>query len=224
MNTGKHHRTLRLGLGALLGSCSIAATAAPWHGPFTGLAEVAPARMADLRGGLELGGLQVDLTARVRTYIDGRLAAAEEHRVNRINRADARVESRIHDMETRMATAGALADGAGAAAGEATESGGTASAAGTGAATRETPVERAVTARDGGVRSVAVSTDRRGTTAVRVDLNQSQLVSTVANRANGRQVHHQMDVELRVRNFSEFASQVRSALFAARIGRAVNGQ
>lgn len=211
-------RACRLALGLLLGGCSSVAVAVV-PAPFAGLPGIPATEMARLTGGLEVGGLKVDLTAHLRTFIDGRLAAAEQVRLVRLDEAQRRVASRLSaidgqapatestDVAVDSATAVETVHGSVHDAGNHTPA----------------PVQRIVRP-DGSLQAIVVSDGQGGATTVSFDVGPKHLLSTVANTANERQVHQQVDVEVHIHRFRDFSAQIRSALLAERIGRAVNGQ
>lgn len=187
---------------ALLGVSATAAASPPT--PFGGMSELAPEYMAQLTGGLAVGGLKIDLTARVRTYINDRLAVAEDYRITRLNDGQQRVQARLSSVDQRV-TEGASRN------------------APTTHSASDTRIERTALS-DGGLRSRTVDKGDGGVTSMTFDFGRDQLVSTIANTANDRNIHQRVNVDVKIANFSEFTSNIRSSLMAERIGRAVNGQ
>ncbi len=182
----------------LLGLC-IASAASPLlaRGPFDGLPRIPAAEMAQLRGALEVGGLQMDLTARLRTYVDERLALATEMRIDRLAEGRQALQERLARIPGRAPASAPAADN-GPAPGKAP--------GGRGSAAPALPV---------------VTNEAVGQTTVHHVLSQRGLVSTVSNTASGRTVHQQVDVDVTIHNFSDFARQVRDTLQARTIGRLV---
>ncbi len=159
-----------------------------------------------------MGGLKVDLTARVRTYINDRLAAAEDYRITRLNDAQKHIQARISRMDNHVTeTIDAAANHAATDDGPSTNMG------------SNTRIERTVRP-DGGLRSRTINEGDDGATTMTFDIGRDQLVSSIANTANNRHIHQQVNVEVQITNFREYTSNIRSSLMAERIGRAVNGQ
>jgi hypothetical protein len=166
-------------------------------GPFDGLTRIPAAEMAQLRGGLEIGGLQMDLTARIRTYVDERLALATEMRIDRLAEGQQALQERLARIPGRAPeSAGSIGNGP---------------APGKVAGSPEAPPPPLP----------VVTNESVGATTVHHVLSQRGLVSTVSNTASGRSVHQQVDVDVTVHNFSEFARHVRDTLQARAIGRLV---
>lgn len=179
---------------------------------FVGLSPLAPDHMAQLTGGLAVGGLKVDLTASVRTYINDRLAAAEDFRITRLNDAQQRIQARLsrvdnHVTETPDTTANQISPN-------------NAPATSTSQNTRTENTQ----IRGGGLRTRTIDEGDGGVTSMTFDFGRDQLVSTISNTANNRHIHQRVNIEVQVSNFREFASNVRSSLLAERVGRAVNAR
>ncbi|MDN3516979.1 hypothetical protein QWY84_05065 [Aquisalimonas lutea] len=169
--------------------------------------------LAGLRGGLEVGGLRMDLAANLRTYIDNRLALETTARLERY--AD-----RHRWVEQRMTVHGITAADAEPASGDAvaaSASSGTPPVSGAG------PVVATKTVR-GDVVQVELpvaGSNGVGTTRISHRIGPEQVFGTVANTANGRSVQQIMDMELRVLNFRSYSEQIHNALRARQMGKAI---
>lgn len=195
---------------AILGVSATTMAAPPTT--FVGLSSIESDEMAQLTGGLAVGGLKIDLTARVRTYINDRLAVAEDFRITRLNDAQHRIQASLSRVDNHVT------ETAGAAVNQVAQDNAPSTSTIPNTQTEHTALP------SGGLRSRTIDEGDGGVTSMTFDFGRDQLVSTIANTANGRHVHQRVDVEVQVANFRDFASNVRSSLLAERIGRAVNNR
>lgn len=216
---GHHHHRLRGTLTALLLAGILTAgpaTAASFPREVLGAAE-----LAALRGGLELAGLRMDLTARLRTYVDERLAAATEMQITRLAEGKA-------VMTRRLIEAGLQPDSPAPASGSAPAVTSTTRQTGEGFATSlhapaataaASPAATALPA----VSKVPVTTGQTVAGETRVDhvISPRQVLSTITNTANHRSIQQSVELELTVHNFSAFAAHARDVIRARALGRAL---
>lgn len=178
------------------------------------------AELAGLRGGLEVAGLRMDLTARMRTYIDQRLASATEMQITRLAEGKA-------TMTRRLVEAGLQSP----AADNGTAPSVTTSSTGDVATTRiDAPASTAnngippsTSAASAATAANPVPAGRTTAGQTRVDhvISPRQVVSTITNTADNRSVHHAVELELRVHNFTSFAARARDVIRARALGRAL---
>lgn len=188
--------------------------------PFAPLPALSVAEMASLRGGLEVAGLNMDLTAQLRTYIDQRLALATEYRLTRLQEGRQMVQSRLREGRQRLHSGLETALGADAPPTTAPAS----AATGADHVTDTAPDIRVDTSTRGQIgRGTVTAVTASGVTVVTHTVGPERILSTIANTANGQRIRQEIGIELTVHNFREFSSRVRTALDARRIGRAVSG-
>jgi len=221
MDGHRHHHTRGLLPALLLAGMLSAGPAAAASFPGTVLAE---SELAALRGGLEVAGLRIDLTARLRTYVDQRLAAATEMRITRLTEGQASMTRRLTEAGLGPAATGP-AGGAAQPLQLTTEpgGGGFVTSLGTGpsggAAGPRGPAAAALPT----VGSAPVAPGRTSAGETRIDhaISPQQVLSTVTNTANNRSIQQSVEIELRVHNFSEFAANARDFVRARALGRAL---
>lgn len=213
------------GLAALvIAGTLLAGTASAASFPRTALSD---GELAGLRGGLEVAGLRMDLTARMRTYIDQRLAAATEMQITRLAEGKAMMTQRL--VQAGLQAPATATDSSPSATTPPTV---TTQSAGESVASRidaASATPNAV-ATDGGVapapvtEASPVAAGRTVTGQTRVDhiVNPRQVVSTITNTADNRSIHHAVELELRIHNFSSFAARARDIVRARALGRALS--
>lgn len=234
--TRAHGRCLALALAA--GLAAPALGQANQARPFAPLPSLSVAEMATLRGGLEVAGLRMDLTAELRTYIDHRLALATEYRLTQLAESRQMIQTRLqegrqtlqaalgapHAPPTPTAVTTAPATTSAPAANE-PPAGVPGSAGADARQVTSPPPGIQVTTTTGGStgRGTVTVTGDTGITVVTHTVGSEQILSSVTNTANGRQIRQEIGINLTVHNFSEFASKVSGVLNARRIGRAATG-
>ncbi|MFN2348648.1 MAG: hypothetical protein ABR558_03600 [Thioalkalivibrio sp.] len=164
---------------------------------------VVPEQMlVTMRGGLEIAGLKMDLTAQLRTYIDQQLALATEVRLERhaagANKYTTRlntINQKHQDMEQGSPTPVQVT-----------------TSTGNGA---QQVFEVKVPGSDSPSALIPVG----GVTNVTHVVSADQLISSVSNTADGRTVEQTLTVQVQVLNFRAFSDQARSAIRAQEVGR-----
>ena len=170
---------------------------------FETLAVISNDELAELRGGFEISGLQIDIGAYIRTFIDGMqvlesivnltgpdVMAGGQPSVNTVlNSADLPglqiVDSRngglagLREQIPDQVDLGALNDANG-----------------------------------------VILNDSKGFTAALHQIDRSQIISALVNTANGRRLSQEVDVIVDIANFKQFQKMARSALKASALSRA----
>lgn len=164
-------------------------TGASQAGPFPAQV-LEEAQLAALRGGFSLRGLEMEFGASLRSFQDGRLLM--ETLVN------------VTEQGTRTAThipsaLGTVTSGADSAAGGRRASG----------------IDLGSLAGAGQV----VVNDPRGTTAAVHQVTRQRILSVLVSRANDTALRQEAQVDVTVRNFSQFQQSVRQALVNSHLGR-----
>lgn len=216
-----HHHRLRGTLTALLLAGLLTAgpaTAASFPREVLGAAE-----LAALRGGLEVAGLRMDLTARLRTYVDERLAAATEMRITRLAEGKAVMTRRLIEAGLQSASPAPASSGAPAVTITTEQTGeGFATSLHAPPATAAASPAAAATAPPA-VGTVPVTPGQTVAGQTRVDhvISPRQVLSTITNTANHRSVQQSVELELTVHNFRAFAAHARDVIRARALGRAL---
>lgn len=198
MAPGGATRRLRVVPRVLLGLALVLSTAAAGASVLPG-ARVPDRVLANLRGGLEVANLRIDLAANLRTYIDDRLALETSARLERVADRHRWVEQRVVAHE-----AGPVSDQSSSA-----------------ASPNPTAVTRTVSGDAVRVDVPISGADGVGSTRISHRVAPDQVFGTVANTANGRSVQQIMDVQLRVLNFRSYSEQIRNAVHARQMGKAI---
>jgi len=158
--------------------------------------------LATMRGGLEIAGLKMDLTAQLRTYIDQELALATEVRLERHAAGANKFTTRLNTINQKHQD---MEPGAPAPVQVTTS---------TGAGAKQV-FEVQVPGSD----SPSALTPVGGVTNVTHVVSADQLISSVSNTADGRTVEQTLTVQVQVLNFRAFSDQARSAIRAQEVGR-----
>ncbi|HSP00675.1 MAG TPA: hypothetical protein VLN90_04345, partial [Thioalkalivibrio sp.] len=158
--------------------------------------------LATMRGGLEIAGLKMDLTAQLRTYIDQQLALATEVRLERHAAGANKYTTRLHTINQKQRD---VEQGASAPVQLTTTTG--------------TSPRQVFEVNVPGSDSPSALTPVGGVTNVTHVVSADQLISSVSNTADGRTVEQTLTVQVQVLNFRAFSDQARSAIRAQEVGR-----
>lgn len=165
---------------------------------FAGLETVGLSEMSDIRGGFNVGGLEMAIGANIRTFVDGALVLESVARVTPSGLASELVSSTANPpgggvtFNFGRETDVALQDVA------------------------PTNVDLGALAADNGV---AIN-DSNGFSAALHRITQNQILGVIVNTADGRNLRQELNIEVTVQNFGSFQQSVRDAVMS---GRLING-
>lgn len=170
---------------------------------FETLAIISNDELAELRGGFEISGLQINIGANIRTFIDGaqvlesivnltgsNVTAGGQLPVNTVLNSTNLPGLQIVDSST-----GGLAG-----------------------LSDQIPDQVDLGALNDA--NGVILNDNKGFTAALHQINKSQIISALVNTANGRQLRQEVDVIVDIANFRQFQAMARSALKAGALSRA----
>lgn len=141
--------------------------------------------LSQMRGGLRIGGLDLQIGARMRTFIDGSLVLQSRLNLTEsglvpITPADIPASQAITPENVAWTRQDAIPDG--------------------------------ITLPDlPDARSVIVN-DNKGLTVALQQASKDRILSVLVNTSNGRQIRHQLDLDITVANFREYQQTMRSLL------------
>jgi hypothetical protein len=173
---------------------------------FETLAVIGKDELDKLRGGFEIGGLQLDIGATIRTFIDGVQV--------------------LQSVVTLPGLAGTVPGGqqSGVSAQTSAQLPGLqivdASAGGLAALGDQIPAQVDLGALNGA--SGVIVNDSKGFTAALHLIDRSQIISALVNTANGRSLRQQVDVTVDIANFRQYQRMVHSALAARSLSTATS--
>lgn len=183
---------------------------------FSSVEVIGTDELGEMRGGLSIAGLDIDVGAVVRTIIDGTLAL-ESH----ISLATANEIAAAINADTGSAVNAALPSGSGGG----TETVATANAGNSNGAAR--PADNVTIQSSSSAVNLAnpasvVINDAKGLTQVIHDVTRDRVVAAIVNQADRREIRQQVDIDITVSNFREFqraAAQQRVSRVLDRVGR-----
>lgn len=170
-------------------------------GEFGNLPVISRSELAEMRGGLTIGGLKMEFGANVRTFIDGVLALETGVRFTDSGAA------------IQQGTSGGSSSGL---AGSSVIVGG-----GAGAALRDVLPSNVDLSALAGASGVVIN-DSQGSTTALHQVTRDQIVSVLVNTAHNRHIRQELDVIVNVPNFKQFQQAVGNALLNSRIADAIN--
>lgn len=186
-------------------------------GGFDGLPAVSAEELQAMRGGFEFAGLEFEFGARLRTFVDGRLALE-----SLIRYADAGVltEHTTVDLTNTSVPSPRGAeptDNGASASGTDTGTGGSIQALGGGRGL--TPAQLDLPGIDlSGLKDATgiLINDRSGAIVALHEATRERITSLVLNQANGRELRQELNVDVTVRNFEQLRDSIRSIVFNSR--------
>ncbi|WP_282604936.1 hypothetical protein [Pelagibius sp. Alg239-R121] len=165
---------------------------------FHGLDTVSLAEMSDLRGGFNVGGLEMAIGANIRTFVDGALVLESVAQVSPSGLISELVSS------TASPPGGGVTFNFG----------------------RDTDVSLQDVAPSNvdlgalaGDNGVAIN-DSNGFSAALHRITQSQILGVIVNTADGRSLRQELNINVTVQNFGSFQKSIRNAITS---GRLING-
>lgn len=164
--------------------------------------------LGKMRGGLRVGGLDIDVGAVVRTIIDGNLALESHISLHNANQIAAAIRADSSSVANAPPRSEAVSVG------EVTTPANTAVGNGAGAAPASIQAPNVV--------SSVVLNDAKGLTQVIHDVTRNRIVTAIVNEANLRDIRHRIDIDVTVSNFRAFqraAANQRVSRSMARGGR-----
>ncbi len=165
---------------------------------FAGLETVSLTEMSDIRGGFNVGGLEMAIGANIRTFVDGALVLESVARVTPSGLASQQVSS------TASPPGGGVTFNFGRETDVALQE------------VAPSNVDLGALAADNGV---AIN-DSNGFSAALHRITQNQILGVIVNTADGRSLRQELNIEITVQNFGSFQQSVRNALMN---GRLING-
>ena len=171
---------------------------------FETLAVISNDELAELRGGFELSGLQIDIGAYIRTFIDG-MQVLE----SMVNLTGSDVTAGGQPSVSTVLNAVELLPGL-----QIVDS----STGGLSELRDQIPDQVDLGALNDA--NGVILNDSKGFTAALHQINRSQIISAIVNTANGRQLRQEVDVTVDIANFKQFQRAARSALKANALSRA----
>lgn len=165
---------------------------------FAGLETVSLTEMSDIRGGFNVGGLEMAIGANIRTFVDGALVLESVARVTPSGLASQQVSS------TASPPGGGVTFNFGRETDVALQE------------VAPSNVDLGALASDNGV---AIN-DSNGFSAALHRITQNQILGVIVNTADGRSLRQELNIEITVQNFGSFQQSVRNALMN---GRLING-
>lgn len=160
--------------------------------PFEELAAVSSDELQDMRGGLQVGGLNLDIGANLRTYVDGRLALES---VIRYTDVGTQIEHRPGSAGGADASIPLVLNSAG----------------------NVTLGLRGVDpARFKGAGGVQIN-DARGNIVAMHDASSGRITSVIINQSNGRDIRQELAIDVTVHNFAQFRDSLRGTLLNGRL-------
>jgi hypothetical protein len=168
-------------------------TSVPPHAqPFDAIPTVSPDLLADLRGGLRVGSLDVDFAANVRTFVNGALVLEST-----TNLTPGGTTASQPNMPTTSIDSKTLSFVSGLGGGQ----------------SNALPANLAGLAGQGGV----VVEDPSGVTGVLHNLTREQILGVVFTTASNQQIRQELNVQVTIANFGRFQEAARSALLGGRL-------
>ena len=165
---------------------------------FHGLDTVGLAEMSDIRGGFNVGGLEMAIGANIRTFVDGALVLESVARVSPSGLISEMVSS------TASPPGGGVTFNFGGETDVALQD------------VAPANVDLGALAGDNGV---AIN-DSNGFSAALHRITQNQILGVIVNTADGRNLRQELNIEVTVENFGSFQQSIRSAIMS---GRLING-
>lgn len=162
--------------------------------------------LGKMRGGLRVGGFDIDVGAVVRTIIDGNLALESHISLHNANQIAASIRADPGSVANAPPRSEPVS------AGEVTTPANTAVGNGAAPASIQAP----------NVVSSVVINDAKGLTQVIHDVTRNRIVTAIVNEANLRDIRHRIDIDVTVSNFRAFqraAANQRVSRSMARGGR-----
>lgn len=169
---------------------------------FGNLPVISRSELAEMRGGLTLGGLKMEFGANVRTFIDGVLAL--ETGVRFTDSGAAIQQGTSGGSSSGLAGSSSVIVGGGA-----------------GAALRDVLPSNVDLSALAGASGVVIN-DSQGSTTALHQVTRDQIVSVLVNTAHNRRIRQELDVIVNVPNFKQFQQAVGNALLNSRIADAIN--
>lgn len=164
------------------------------NGIFSKITVISNNDLGGMRAGFRIGGLDINIGAIVRTFIDGRLALQSQLTVAN--------DGSFKNSITAPSSSGIP--------------GATVISGGDNGPTLQEVTPNGVVL-DGLVGSEGiVVNDRRGFTAALQSIRKDRFLTTIVNRASGRRIQHEVDVDVTIRNFTELQRNARSARLTQR--------
>jgi hypothetical protein len=169
--------------------------------PFGAVDIIGMDELDNLRGGFEIGGLQISIGANIRTLIDG--IQVLESMVNLIGTditaggqsSTSTVQNSVEFPGLQIVDTGGLD------------------------ALRDQIPDQVDLGAFNGANGVILN-DSKGFTAALHQINRSQIISALVNTANGRLLRQEVDVIVDIANFRQFQEMARNALKAGALARA----
>lgn len=157
---------------------------------FSEIAVISDNELGGIRGGFRVGGLDINIGAIVRTFIDGRLALQSQLTVANNGSFKNTITS-----PASLGIPGAIViskNGAG-------------------------PSLQAVTPKGVNLNGLEgsegiVINDSRGFTAVLQNISKDRILNTIVNQSSGRKIQHKVDVDVTIKNFSQLQRATRRAM------------
>lgn len=163
-------------------------------GLFAGLAVVGDTELAALRGGFSLRGMEFEFGVNARTYVDGQLA------LESVFTLTGESEPAIQSLPLSGTPVGTLIMNNG---------------------TGDTLSGNMDLSTLAGANGLVIS-DSKGATGILHQVNRDRVLSVLVNRADGRVIQQEFDINVTVGGFKQFQQAVGSALLNSRIAEAVN--
>ncbi len=176
---------------------------------FSGLEVIAMEELGEMRGGLAIGGLEIDVGAVVRTIVDGQLALESHISLATANEIAAAIGA--DPVNTALTTTPGGSNGV-------------ETSAGVNSPAANVTIEPTNAAANPATntRSNFVINDAKGLTQVIHDVSRNSVVSAIVNQANGRNIRQEVDINITVSNFREIqraAALQRASSVLNRVGR-----
>lgn len=162
---------------------------------FSDIPVISSNELGDMRGGFRVGGLDINIGAIVRTFIDGRLALHSQLTVA----DDGNIQNSVVSPVSSEITGATIISN---------DSNGSTLQEATPAGVNLEGME--------GSEGVIVN-DNRGFTAALQNIRKDRFLTTIVNRASGRSIRHKVNVDVTIKNFTQLQRHARSARLAQRI-------
>jgi hypothetical protein len=155
---------------------------------FSEITVISNNELGGIRGGFRVGGLDINIGAIVRTFIDGRLALQSQLTVAN--------NGSFKNTITSPASSGIP---------------------GATVISKNGPSLQAVTPKGVNLEGLEgsegiVINDGRGFTAVLQNVGRSRILNTIVNQSSGRKIQHKVDVDVTIKNFSQLQRATRRAV------------
>lgn len=156
---------------------------------FTEIPVISNIELGSMRGGFRIGDLDINIGAIVQTFIDGRLALHSQLSVTDNGSFENTITS---PASSEIPGATVISTG------------------GNGLTLQEVTPNGVVVDGLEGSEGIIVN-DSRGFTAALQSIRKDRFLTTIVNRASGRRIRHEVDVDVTIRNFSQLQRNARSA-------------